>query len=323
MGKLWRKGEAGLGLQAAARNTARHRRQATALTGPPTPTVEYRRYSTFPLGRCIVARDGLQVFNYEPPNVRIMSHRTLVEQFRVARTDPALAVLEGFHPLKHAMRFGAELIEVVCSDLEKLVDLGANFAPDVPLDDLVRVVPLNVFHELAPTSPPTGVIAIARRPAFSLIDLLHDPSPAPVVLLENPRNLLNIGAAVRVSAAAGAAGLVTTGAQDPWSPAALIAATGLHYALPVTRTAAIPPCDRLLVVVDPAGEPLQQIPANAILAFGAEREGLSRDLVASAGRRVSIPMCPGVSSLNLATAVAVVLYKWRFQEQQTITRPSE
>ena len=243
-----------------------------------------------------------------------MSNQTLVERFRNARGDPSLAVLEGFHPLKHAIRFGAELIEVVCLSTEELVRLGAKYAPEIDIADQSSVVPPDLFEELAPVPPPTGVIAIAHRPAVSLTKVLNNPAPSPVVLLENPRNLLNIGAAIRVSAAAGAAGVITTGVQDPWHPAALIAATGLHYALPVARATTVPISDRPLVVLDPEGEPLRQVPVNAILAFGAEREGLSRELIASADHRISIPMCAGVSSLNLATTVAVVLYTWKFAE---------
>ena len=247
-----------------------------------------------------------------------MSHQTLVERFRKARSDQTLAVLEGIHPIKHAIRFGAELIEVVTSNVEELGKLGAEIAPDIAdsLDDMVSGVSVEVFEQLAPIVPPTGVIAIAKRPTTTLAKVLNNPAPAPVVLLENPRNLLNIGAAVRVSAAAGAVGLVTTGPQDPWNPAALIADAGLHFAIPVTRTATIPVCDRSIVVVDPTGEPLRPglIPARAILAFGSERGGLSPELIAAAGLRVSIPMNAGISSLNLATAVAVVLYAWRFEQ---------
>ncbi len=50
---------------------------------------------------------------------------------------------------------------------------------------------------------------------------------------------------------------------------------------------------------------------NAILAFGTERDGLSEELLAAADARVSLPMEPGVSSLNLATSVAATLYAWR------------
>jgi TrmH family RNA methyltransferase len=70
---------------------------------------------------------------------------------------------------------------------------------------------------------------------------------------------------------------------------------------------------RPLVALHPEGERLDaaKIPDGAVLAFGAERDGLSPALLARAGRRVAIPMRAGVSSLNLATAVAVVLYAWR------------
>ena len=249
-----------------------------------------------------------------------MRNKTLVEKFRSARTDPALAVLEGFHPLKHAIRFGAHLELAVGVNLDELKELGKLYGPDIAsvLESLVELVSKDVFHQLAPVTPPTGVIGIAQRPATSLEEMLSNPgsappSPAPIVLLENPRNMLNIGAAIRVAAAAGAAGVITTGKQDPWHPAALIASAGLHYALPVARVEVLPASQRPLVVIDPEGEPLRSglIPARSILAFGAERRGVSGSLMASAYQTVSIPMCDGVSSLNLAAAVAVVLYNLR------------
>ena len=204
----------------------------------------------------------------------------------------------------------------------ELARLTANHAPDIQaaLDGHIRgqvtEVSRQVFKQLAPLAPPTGVIAIARRPAVSLTEMLNNPAKAPVVLLERPRNLGNIGAAVRVAAAAGAAGVLTIGTQDPWHPAALIGGAGLQFALPVTRTAFLPVCDRPLVVIDPGGEPLSEcsLPARAILAFGAERAGLSGELMDSADRLVSIPMSVGVSSLNLATAVAVVLYSRKLEQ---------
>ena len=61
-------------------------------------------------------------------------------------------------------------------------------------------------------------------------------------------------------------------------------------------------------MLDPAGEQLGALPEGALLAFGTERDGVSAQLAARAGARVRIPMRAGVSSLNLATAVAIVLY---------------
>ena len=68
--------------------------------------------------------------------------------------------------------------------------------------------------------------------------------------------------------------------------------------------------DRPLVAIDPEGDRggLHAIPPGAVLAFGTERHGLTSETLERAQMRVRIPMRPGVSSLNLATAVAIVLY---------------
>ena len=64
----------------------------------------------------------------------------------------------------------------------------------------------------------------------------------------------NMGACVRVAAAADAAGVLTTGENDPWHPDALRGAAGLHYALPVAAIEAIlPGSPRPLIAIDPGG----------------------------------------------------------------------
>jgi TrmH family RNA methyltransferase len=241
---------------------------------------------------------------------------TLIECFRRARRDQTLAVLEGFHAIKHAIRFHAALERVCAVDPAELRSLALRLAPDIgpELSRLVHAVPPSVFAELAPVPPESGIIAIARRRQVEVAGILAERRAAPVVLLEAPAHLGNLGAVVRVAAAAGAAAVLTTGPQDPWHPAALRGAAGLHFALPVTRVDEVPARhDRPLVAVHPDGEPLRPgvLPERAILAFGSERRGLSSELLAAADRRIAIPMRAGVSSLNLASAVAVILYTWR------------
>lgn len=247
-----------------------------------------------------------------------MQDGSLIPRFGRARRDPALAVLEGFHPLKHALRFGASVLEVLTSDAAELERLAGELAPELSsaLRALAREIEPAVFDRLAPLAPSTGVIALAERPAVDPADVLADVRPAPVVLLEDPRDLGNMGACVRVAAAADVAGLLSSGSHDPWHPDALRGAAGLHYAVPVARLQRLEQLreiDRPLLAMDPDGDPLEpsELPPRAVLAFGTERHGLSRELIASADARVSIPMRPGVSSLNLATSVAAVLFAWR------------
>jgi RNA methyltransferase, TrmH family len=158
--------------------------------------------------------------------------------------------------------------------------------------------------------PHTGVVAIAHRPRVDLAAALADPAPAPAVLLERPKNMGNIGACIRVSAGAGAAALITTGENDPWHADAVRGAAGLQFALPVAKVDSLPESDRPLLAIDPEGEELapEHLPARAILAFGTERHGLSDEVFQRADARISIPMREGVSSLNLATSVAIVLF---------------
>lgn len=236
----------------------------------------------------------------------------LVQRYRAARRDPDLALLEGFHALKHGLRFGADLLEAVACDPNELDRLAADLAPDLAGTLAERTVPISAqaLADLVPHAPRTGVVAIARRPAVDLKAVLGNERQAPVVLLEDPRTMGNMGACVRVAAAADAAAVLTTGSNDPWHPEALRGAAGLHFALPVTRLDSLPEGDRPLLAIDPEGDALGdgEIDPRAILAFGTERYGLSGELLERADARLAIPMREGVSSLNLATAVSAVLF---------------
>jgi len=244
---------------------------------------------------------------------------SLIPRFGRARRDPSKAVLEGLHPVKHALRFGAEIEELVTPDRAALLALAQRLAPDVAaqLGERAREVEPELFERLAPLPPSTGAIALAARPALDAAAVLASDAAAPVVLLEDPRDLGNIGACVRVAAAADAAGVLTTGGHDPWHPDALRGSAGLHFALPVARLrdpGALAAGPRPLLALDPEGaEQLRpgSLPPRSVLAFGTERHGLSAELLGAAQARLSIPMRPGVSSLNLATSVAAVMFAWR------------
>ena len=260
-----------------------------------------------------------------------------IDRFRKARRDAGLVALDGLHPVKHARRFGAELLEAVSPHPDALRRLAAELAPDVAdeLLELAQPVSEAEFAQMSPNPPDTAIIAIARRPAVSVAAMLQPPpgnplaanpadrerptspgdgaalSARPVVVLDQPRNPFNIGAAVRVAAAAGAGGLLCLGQQDPWHPAAVVSGVGLQFALPVARADALPECRRPLLIIDPAGEPMPwggAAPPGALLVFGNERRGVSAELLARAQRRLAIPMTPGVSSLNLATSAAIAIY---------------
>lgn len=240
---------------------------------------------------------------------------SLIDTFASAAASPDRVILEGFHALKHALRFGAELDIVVAS--KPFDELVASLAPDLAnrFSELrVNDISPADLKQLPGRPHPTGIAAVAVRPPETNLNQLR--LDRPVVVLDDPQHHGNIGASVRVSAAAGAAGLITVGDVDPWTPEALRGSAGLHFALPVQGLNELPANDRPTFAFDADGDLLGVLPDNAVLVFGSERHGLSPWARASVNHIVSLPMEPGVSSMNLATSVAVATYAWRLNRTE-------
>lgn len=212
--------------------------------------------------------------------------------------------LEGFHAVKHALRFAPDLVrEISVTSLSDALALCDQLAPDVSelLAALARES--RVEH-------PTGVTGIADRPFEDRTVLTSRRTP--MVVLDHPRHPGNAGATIRVAAAAGASGVAVLGALDPWHPAVLRGSAGLHYALPVL-SCALEQIRGTVFALDADGTPVGEIPDDAVLVVGSERSGVFADVRERADAVVALPMTPGVSSLNLATAVSAVLYAWRLR----------
>ena len=203
---------------------------------------------------------------------------TLIERFRRARADPALAVLEGFHALKHAVRFGAT-IELRLRAAGSTTR-GAGAAAGAGSRPLARASP----HPGRSRGLRRASRRRRRRPAFSRSRAGRRSIPPGCSPRRAPRRSCcwrtRAGPAisawlVRAAAAAEVAAVLTTGRLEPWQPAALRGSAGLHYALPVARLDEVPQTPRPLLAIDPAGEPLRlgAVPSGAVLAFGVRASG--------------------------------------------------
>ncbi|WP_219636879.1 RNA methyltransferase [Streptomyces sp. AJS327] len=226
-------------------------------------------------------------------------------------------MLDGFHALKHALRFGAEVPVALTRDRAAALDLAHALAPDrvAVLESLLTEVSGEELRRLVPRPHPTGVAALAVRDSGAGAEPpAHAASArtAPVVVLDNPRNLGNLGAVVRLAAGCSASAVLTTGSLDPWHPQAVRSSAGLHFALPVGHRTVDELPEGPLYALDPEGDDLRELPLpdGALLAFGSERHGLSAELRSRADHLVALPMRPLVSSYNLATSVAMTLYHW-------------
>lgn len=236
---------------------------------------------------------------------------TAFHEARKGTEDTVL--LEGIHACKHAIRFGARLQSAYTNNITHTLALMRELAGEAEanaLENLCKELPDDIFNALTPNAYRAGLVALAAHPYAAGVT-----SPAgqgPIILLEDPRDLENVGATIRVAAGFGAAAVLTSGTINPWHGNCIRASAGLHFALPVIHFESVEelPKNRPLVACTAEGENMYQtnVKANSVLAFGSERHGLSSQTRKIATQTIAIPMQPRVSSLNLATSVAAVLY---------------
>jgi RNA methyltransferase, TrmH family len=123
----------------------------------------------------------------------------------------------------------------------------------------------------------------------------------------------NIGTAIRsVHALCDGPAVLGPGCADPYSPKAVRASMGSVFARPPARAPAAE-LPGTLLALDPGAEPelgeLDVLPP-AVVAVGAEREGLPVEVLERADARARIAMRRGgPDSLNAAMAATIALYE--------------
>ena len=169
-----------------------------------------------------------------------------------------------------------------------------------------------VFGSIADTKTPTGVgaeIAITEGK-----DLERTSS---CVFLEGIQDAGNVGTILRSAAAFGVTHAVLgKGCADAWSPKVLRAAMGAHFAMAIQENADLAAAmeefgGKVACTVPRGGTSISDVDLSGRIGwiFGAEGQGVSEALAASATLKVTIEMPGDAESLNVAAAAAVCFYE--------------
>jgi len=147
-----------------------------------------------------------------------------------------------------------------------------------------------------------------------------EPARRSVVLVDQVTDPHNLGAIIRVVAASRAGGLIVTKDRtSPFSPAAVSASAGTVFGLPIAVVANLAyAMERLkkdgywlygLDAADGHDYRKEKYACPSAFIVGSEGAGMRELTRKNADFFITIPMRPGVDSLNVSTALAVVLFR--------------
>lgn len=234
-------------------------------------------------------------------------------------------VLYGVHPVAEALRAGRRRFDHVLVAAERHDDRLAKLVSECKQSGVrVRQEPREHLTQLAGTSAHQGVVALVRSKELLTIEDLFEGADAskPRLLLaldgvEDPQNL---GALLRVADGAGVDGVIVTERRSaPLSPVAVKASAGAVEHLRIARVVnLVRALEELkqhnlwVIGLDERGETDYDrfdLSGNCVLVLGREGAGLHDLVKRTCDHLLRIPMAGGVSSLNVSTAGAVVLYE--------------
>lgn len=246
---------------------------------------------------------------------RIAAYRAVRE--RDLAKQSGLFVVEGRIALERLIgsRFETQSLFLAENRIEPLTDLLAAFDPAIP----VYMAAQGVMDSITGFHIHRGVLAMAKRDDTASVEtiLLRLPQTSTVLALIGLANHDNVGACFRNAAALGAGAILLDAAScDPLYRKSIRVSSGAVLQLPFAHAgdgasllAALKQAGYETWALSPTdGAPLHHLtpPKRLAIVLGAEGPGLPAELIASA-HRVSIPMSPGIDSLNVATAGAIAL----------------
>jgi len=214
--------------------------------------------------------------------------------------------VEGRNPVLEALRGPRSIERLFIADgavrsgvIADIISLASS--ADVPISE----VPREDIDEMSLTSAHQGVIATVSPYRYSSMEELLPGAPeggeALLLVLDGVEDPRNFGALIRVADACGAGGVVATRRRS--SPLSAVVASASAGAVEHVRIARV---SNLNAAIRSMKEKDVWV---AALVLGGEGKGLSRLVGENCDLLVRLPMEGRVSSLNVASAGAVILYE--------------
>ena len=238
---------------------------------------------------------------------------------RRGRERRGLALAEGVRLVEEALDAGLPLRGAAVSPALEGTTRGKALKSALEQRGVqIEAVSDGELEELSDTEHPQGVVAVVEPRRWTLDDIAAAPG-SPVLVLDGVQDPGNVGTILRSALGLGAAGLIALkGTAELTNPKAVRGSMGALFRLPAVPS----DVETYLAWAGEHGIETWVTAANGAvlepgsarghrgtvgLVLGNEGAGVSPALEAAAGRRVAIRLAPGVESLNVAIAAAILL----------------
>lgn len=232
---------------------------------------------------------------------------TVKLQQKKYRDETKKFLLEGFKAIEEAFKSGIELEHVF---IEKGREQKYSF-----LKTPIILTNEAVLKKISTTDSAPEAVAVAKQKIFTFDDI---KSAKKVVLLENIKDLGNLGTIIRTAKAFSQDAIVLYGdTVDLYNPKCVRSAVGNLWKLPIVQVkdfsvlkSTFESCERVATL--PRSQDtinLKDFSAKSpyLIMFGSEAEGLSQELIDFSTKKITIEMNSEVESLNLSVSVGIIL----------------
>lgn len=216
------------------------------------------------------------------------------------RAEQSLFIVEGDKFCRDLLQNGFEIVHTITTD-EKLADF-----PNI------CIVSKKMFESLSSTKTPQTIICVCKIKDYGIA------SSGNSLILDNLQDPGNVGTLIRSAMAFGFNDVYLVGGVDPYSEKVVRSSAGTILKAHVHRVDygglkgnlnKIADC---VLVADMQGENINQysLPKGRVsVIIGNEGNGVSEQMFELATSTVSIPMMPGVESLNAGVAGSIIMQK--------------
>jgi len=172
-----------------------------------------------------------------------------------------------------------------------------------------------VLKKISAAETAPEAVAVAKQIHYSFNNLKNSNK---LILLEDIKDLGNLGTIIRTASAFGIDGIILYGdCADIYNPKCVRAAVGNLWKLPIVYSKNFMDLkdnfkDFHKIATLPTAKVLLKdfkINDKTIVMFGSEANGLSDELINFATESIKIEMKDNVESLNLAVSCAIIMYK--------------